>query len=110
MRMESNFTTSDDDGVSALEYTEVPLPDDLCENIFARDFEPDWITTYKINPSVVQNFTSPKKLEELLVHKVLRTGDKLVLAEKWRHHDQSVIRVKTATVGRTLKLLPRSSC
>ena len=108
--MESNFTTSDDNGVSTLEYAEVPLPDCLCENIFSRDFEPEWITTHKINPSVVQNFTSPKKLEELLVHQVLRTGDKLVLAEKWRHHGQSVIRVKTATVGRSLKLLLRSSC
>lgn len=86
-------------------FNELPLSDDLCDDLFSREFDPHWITAYNVNPAVLQTFTSPKKLENLTSHDVLKVGDQLAIIESWTYPNQEaqVDRVKTATVSQTSK-------
>ncbi len=85
---------------TSLLFNDLPLSDDLCEDLFSHEFDTHWITAYSINPEVFQTFTSPKKLENLTSHDVIRIGDQLAIIGTWTQQQQ-VDRVNAATVSQT---------
>lgn len=78
-------------------FTELPLSDGLCENLFSRGFDPHWIIAYNIDPAILGAFTSPKKVETLTSQGILRMGDDLAVINQEEQFDI----VKTATVSQT---------
>lgn len=76
-------------------FVELPLSDDICEELFSHEFDPHWLTAYNVDPAVLQSFTSPKKLETLISQGVLKIGDDLAIINQ----EEQVEIVKTATVS-----------
>lgn len=59
------------------------------------------------DPSVLQTFTRPKKLENLISSGALKVGDQLILEDEWDYpaEEKPIHRVKSATVCRFSRAL-----
>lgn len=60
---------------------EPPFPDCLCSVIFAKPYDPLWLVGHNIDQSVLKDWLSPKKLNDLVAHQVLKLGDELYISD-----------------------------
>ena len=61
------------------------LPLSLGDEIFSKEFDPSWVQVYGLDPQILQGFTSPKHLEQMIAPGYVKEGDWLVLVEKWSY-------------------------